>query len=138
MTGQVLRPPTWLRLLCAAPVAALAGGLVAGGIDEGGWLLGACCTGAVALVGVGVRSWQLRVEVDHELTVVNWSRTLRIPWPEVKRFGHDGGVWVRRRSGRRHDVGAFPAVTGALRSVDRRHREVAAALEEIRERRRCR
>ena len=136
MTVRVLRPPSWLRLLCAAPMTVLSGVLVAGGIDEGGWLLGVCLAGAGAVLLVGARSWLLRVEVGHEVTIVNWLRTLHVPWSDVERFGYDSGLWVRRRSGRQHDIAAFPAVPGALPSADRRGRTAAAELEAIRKRRR--
>jgi hypothetical protein len=131
----VLRPPRWQRLVGSVAIASLAALLVAGEIEEGGWFLGVCLVGASAVVAVAVRNWLLRVVVGDELTVVNWSRTLHIPWSEVERFGYDSGLWLRRRSGRQHSIAAFAAVTGALPGVDRRGREAAVRLEAERRRR---
>ena len=114
-------------------MAGLAAVLVVGGFDEGGWALGACLAAAVLVGGVAVRNWLLRVELDHEVTVVNWLRTVRIPWSDIERFRYDSGLWVRRRSGRQDPIAAFPAVLGALDSADRRGRAAAAELEAIRQ-----
>ena len=133
---HVFRLPLWLRLLCAVPFGWLAGGLVVGGLEEGGWLLVLCLAGASATVALTVRSWLVRVDVaGHEVTIVNLFRTLHVPWAEVTRFGYDQGLWVRRRSGRQHAISAFPGTPGQLSSATRRGEAVAQQLETIRTRR---
>ena len=134
----MLRQPLWVRGVSTVALAGLAGVLVVGGIDEGGWLLVLCLAGASAVVAVTVRNWLLRIEAGKGVTVVNWFATLHVPWAEVERFGYDvgDGLWVRPRSGRQHSIAAFAAVTGALAGAERRGRAAAAELEAIRKKRR--
>jgi len=134
----VLRPPLWLRLLGAASFVFAAGVLVVGGLEEGGWLLVLCLIGAAAVVALTVRNWLLRVEAGQEVVIVNLFSTVRLPWAQVAYFGYDSGLWVRRRTGRQHDITAFGRALGALPSAERRGRAATAELEAICTRRRRR
>jgi len=135
VTGvRVFRQPFWLRLL--AGFTGLAVVLAAGGIDSGGWLAVLGPLGGAVAIALAVRNWHLRVEVGSDLRLVNTLRTVRIPWPEVKRFGYDRGLWVQVVDGRQLDVSAFSQAPGQLSSATRRGEAVARELERIRKRRR--
>lgn len=127
------RWPLWQRLLCAVVPLGSAVVLVVAGLASGGWTAAWSVLGAVALVGLVVRSWQLRVETGPGVVVVNWVRTHRLAWREVKRFSADGGgVRVELRDGRTLGVAVFPAPAGAFGGVERRNQRAAEQLERAR------
>jgi hypothetical protein len=132
-----LRPPVGQRVLTAAAGIALVAVLVVGGLDEGGWVLGVALLGAALAAAVFWRADRLRVELSVDVVVlVNFWRTVALPWGDVERFGYDSGAWVRTRTGRDHPITAFSAPPGALASVERRNEAAVRAMERIRKRRR--
>ena len=134
---RVLRQPLMVRLMNVLAAAGCAVLLLLYGLAEGGALALLAVPSAALAVAGGVRAWQLRIEVaDGEVRLVNWLRVVRVPWTEVERFGFDGSVWVRRRDMRQHTASAFASVTGALPSTRGPARRAAAALEDMRKKRR--
>ncbi|GLW35069.1 hypothetical protein Areg01_80050 [Actinoplanes regularis] len=112
----------------------------AGGVDEGGWLLPVCFAGAaVGMVGAA-RSLALRIEVHpDELVMVNWFRTVHLPWTRIARCGCDeDGLWVRQNDDGliRSAPFQYPSVTFGF--VRRPAETAAARLEKIRRKRRRR
>jgi hypothetical protein len=130
------RQPLWLRVVVSLPLAAAAVYLVASGVATGG---GALVTGAIlaaVMVAVIVRSWQLKLALGDEVTVVNWRQTHRLTWTDVERFGYDrSGLWILRRNKQKVAVAAF-ALGRGLPSVRRHGGGVMEQLEEIRKERR--
>jgi hypothetical protein len=127
-----------VRLACSLPLVLLAGVLAAGGIDTGGvWaLLG--LAGAVLVLVIVWRSWQLRVDdLGDRVRIVNWTRTLEVPWDEIDRFEFDGGVSLRRRDLRTVPLSAFPYPSRDVFGIARgRNHAAFLALESIRKKRR--
>ena len=110
--------------------------LVVGGLADGGWVLAAALPGAVLVTAVFWRTDRLRVELAADgVVVVNFWRTVALPWAEVERFGYDSGAWVRTRAGQDHPITAFSPPPGALASVDRRNQAAVRAMERVRKRR---
>lgn len=112
--------------------------LLAAAVEEGGWTRLAASSGAAVTFAAATRSVFLRVEVHPQhIVLVNWLRAVRLPWPEIDRFGHDyQGLWVRRRDGTELRASAFQHGLTAL-GFSRRPTAVAVTrLEEIRRRRR--
>ena len=134
----ILQPPTWQRLMVGAIGVALAGGLVVGGVDDGGWILPAALVGSVLVLAGTWRNDRMRVELGREVVVVNFLRTLVLPWAEVARFGYDGEAWVRRRDGRQYGITVFSPAAGTLPFVERSCRQAVATMEAHRKRRRRR
>ena len=133
----VLRPPLWQRLM--PTVALLVLSVMAGGagVDLGGWLLPAAVGAASLGMGLAVRSVMLRVEARADgLVLVNWFRTVHLPWGEVARCGSDeDGLWVRRRDGSELRASSFQHGHTAI-VIARAPAEAAAArLENMRKRR---
>ena len=98
-----------VRVACSVPLVLLAGVLAVGGIDTGGvWgPLGA--VGAVFVLVIAWRSWQLRVDdLGDGVRIVNWTLTVEVPWDEIDRFEFDGRVSLRRRDLRTVPLSAFP------------------------------
>jgi hypothetical protein len=117
----------------------LALGLLVGGIDEGGLLLPASVAGAVAVLGLFWRWDRMRVELGTDaVVVVNFWRTVVLPWAEVARFGYDVAAWVERRDGRRLGITPFSPSPEFLPFVERRNREAVRAMDKVRQRRRRR
>jgi hypothetical protein len=109
--------------------------LVVGGVDEGGWLLPSRVLGA-ALVVVG--TWLndlVRVELGPDVVVVNFWRTLVLPWRDIDRFQYHGGAEVELRDQRRHTITAFSPPPGSLASAERRCQQAVRMMEEIRKHR---
>ena len=132
-----LRPPVGQRLLSAAAGIGLVAVLVVGGFAEGGWVLGVALLGAALGTAAFWRTDRLRVELAADgVVVVNFWRTVALPWQEVERFGYDSGAWVRTRAGRDHPITAFSPPPGALASVERRNQAAVRAMERVRKRRR--
>ena len=131
----VLRPPPWFRVVVGAIGTVFAAVLVVGGIDEGGRLLPRCVLGSALVLAGTWRHDRMRVELGRDVVVVNFFRTLVLPWPEVGWFGYDGEAWIRRRDGRQHAITVFSPPTGALASAERRCREAVGTMEAIRRRR---
>lgn len=137
MTKRVIQLPRWYRIMCSVPTLGLVPLCVLGGLADGGWVLVLGVAGAVAVVAVVWRNWRLRVELDTEVTVVNWLRTVRVPWSEVARFGCDyGSCWLRRRDGREHSLSAFSITGTAPAFIRRLADEAVAQLESARKKRR--
>ena len=136
VAATVFRPPVWQRLVCSLPLLAAAVLLVIGGISDGGWTLLAAALGAVAVLGFLWRAWLLRIDLGQDITVVNLTRTIHIPWSELARFRYDGGVRVQRKDGREHGVTAFTSTSGAIRFGPDPFRQVWVDLEKARKRRR--
>ena len=132
----ILRPPAWQRLIIGALGVALAGGLAVGGVDDGGWILPACLAGSVLVLAGTWRNDRMRVELGRAVVVVNFFRTLVVPWSEIDRFGYDGEAWVRRRDGRQHEISVFTPPTGSLSFVERRCQDAVRTMEAHRKRRR--
>lgn len=117
----------------------LALGLLVGGIDEGGPILPASVAGAVAVLALFWRWDRMRVELGGDaVVVVNFWRTVVVPWAEIARFGYDAGAWVEQRDGRRLGITPFSPSPGVLPVVERRNREAVSAMEQVRQRRRRR
>jgi hypothetical protein len=132
-----LRPPAGQRVLTAATGIALVAVLVLGGFDDGGWVLGAALLAAALGTAVFWHADRLRVELAADaVVVVNFWRTVALPWGEVERFGYDSGAWVRTRAGRDLPLTAFCPPPGALASVERRNRAAVRTMERVRKRRR--
>jgi hypothetical protein len=135
----VLRPPVWQRVISAVALAATAAVLVLGGLGEGGWILPPALVGAAVMLAVTVRSWLLRVELDADsLVLVNWLRTVRLPWAEVVRCGQDAeGIWVRRHDGHQLRVSAFqqsarrafnPPLTDTVNRIEKYRKKRRSAI----------
>jgi hypothetical protein len=133
---ETFRPPLWQRLVCTVPVVGQAILFGFAAPSEQGVVRPLCLLGVLAAVAVSWRGWLLRVELGEDVTVVNWIRTVRIPWAEVERFGYDLGVWVRRRDGRQYAIAALTLDPRALPFVRRRVARTARQLETGRRRRR--
>ncbi|XVU29911.1 PH domain-containing protein [Actinoplanes sp. CA-054009] len=133
----ILRPPLWQRALPVVGLLCLAALVVGAGVDLGGWVaaFGAAVV-PVAVAGM-VRGWALRVEAgEGGLVLVNWGRTVRVPWVEVARVGHDSdGVYLRRRDGREVRASAFQHGSRAFGFAREPARVAARRLEELRRRR---
>ena len=125
-------PPAWLRLLSNLPLLLGIGVLLSGGVNSGGETLilgGLFSAGMLVIVA---RSFLLRVTAGEDVEIVNWRQTERYPWSDVTRFEYDrAGLWVVRRSGERVAVKAF-SFGRALPPVQRRGKDVAEKLEELR------
>jgi hypothetical protein len=133
----LLRPPVGQRVLTAAAGIVLVAVLVIGGVDDGGWVFWAALLGAALVTAVFWRADRLRVELAADaVVVVNFWRTVALPWVEVERFGYDSGAWIRTRTGREHPITAFSPPPGALRAVERRNRAAVQTMERIRKGRR--
>ncbi|WJK40656.1 PH domain-containing protein [Solwaraspora sp. WMMA2056] len=104
-----LYPPVWQRLMWFLALSAASACLLAAAVDEEGWTVLAASSGAAVTFAAAARSVFLRVEAHPEYVVlVNWLRAVRLPWPEIDRFGHDDeGLWVRRRDGTELRASAF-------------------------------
>ena len=131
--------PTSVRVLCSLALGWVASGLVTVGLADSGPARYASLAAGCAVLALVARFWRLRVVLGQEsVEVVNWLRTLRIPWSEVESFGMDpdGNAWVRRSDMRRHGISAFGA---ALRDpfglTRRRNAEVVDRLERARKKR---
>ena len=110
--------------------------LVVGGTEEGSWALPVCVAGAALILAVAGRNDRLRVELrPQDVVVVNFWRTLRIPWQQVEGFGYDSGSWVRTTEGRQHTITAFAPPPGALPSAERWARRAVQEMERARRRR---
>jgi hypothetical protein len=132
----VLRPPFWQRVVVTAVGTVLATLLVVGGMDDGGWMLPACLFGSAVTLAGTWRQDRIRVELGQGVVVVNFWRTLVLPWAEIERFGYDSGAWVRRRDRRQHAITAFSPPAGSLPFVERAARQAVQAMEDARKRRR--
>ena len=130
-----LRPPPWFRGMVSGLGVAFAALLVVGGIDEGGWLPPVCLLGSALVLAGTWRHDLMRVELGRDVVVVNFWRTLVLPWSEIDRFGYDGGAWIRRRDARQHEITAFSPPPGSLASAEKRCRQAVGKMEEVRERR---
>jgi hypothetical protein len=117
-----------LGLACAAA-------LVVGGVDEGGWLLPVCLLGAALVLAGTWRNDLMRVQLGRDVVVVNFWRTLVLPWSEIDRFGYDGAAWIRCRDARHHEITVFSPPSGSLASVARRCEQAVRTMEGIRKRR---
>ncbi|MFN8074817.1 MAG: PH domain-containing protein [Kineosporiaceae bacterium] len=130
----VLRPPAWQRVL--NPLAALVPGSM--GVTwcaiTGGWWWAAAVPLAAAVVVLAWRFWTSRVEVHaDELALVNWFRTLRLPWDQVARVDTTSdGVCVLLRDGRFFSVSAFQHGHEALGFARAPARQAARRLDDIR------
>lgn len=130
----VLRPPLWQRLL--NPLAALLPGTLGVtwcAVTGGAWWAAAVPL-ALAAGWLSWRLWAARVEVHpDELVLVNWFRTLRLPWGQVRKVDTDAdGVCVALRDGRIVSVSAFQHGHEALGFARTPARRVAARLDAIR------
>jgi hypothetical protein len=127
-----------VRVACSVPLVLLAGVLAVGGIDTGGvWgPLGA--VGAVFVLVIAWRSWQLRVDdLGDGVRIVNWTLTVEVPWDEIDPFEFDGRVSLRRRDLRTVPLSAFPFPSRDVFGIARRRNHAAfLALESIRKKRR--
>lgn len=134
----VLRSVTWQRVLAPAVLVAFTVLALPSALPAGGGWLGLPILAGGAGVALAVRCWTLRVEIGPaQLLLVNWFRTVRLPWGEVVACGHDDtGIWVRRTDGTEVRASAFEHGRRAL-SVARRPAEAAAARIDIM-RTRCR
>jgi len=125
-------------VVCSVPLVFFAGVLAVGGIDTGGvWaLLG--LAGAVLVLLIIWRSWQLRVvDLGDVVRIVNWNLTLEVPWDEIDRFEFDGGVSLRRRDLCLVALSAFPYPYRDVFGIARGRNQAAfLALESIRKKRR--
>lgn len=132
----VLRAPGWQRALPAAAFLMGAGVSLAGIGDAGPWWP-ACLAAAMTAAAGGMRALRLRIEVRPDgLVLVNWVRTVRVPWPEIARIGHDDdGLWVRRRDGTEVRASAFQHGSRAFGFAREPARAAAARLERLRGRR---
>jgi hypothetical protein len=134
----VLRPPVWYRIVTLVVLIATAGVLGVGGAVEGGWVLPVAFLGAVLALAAGVRYWILRVELHLDsLVVINWLRTVRLPWTAVARCGHDfQGVWIRLDDGHLLRVWAFQHGSRALLVFHGPAIDAATRIEKYRKKRR--
>jgi hypothetical protein len=114
---------------------ALATVVVVGGIDEGGWALPACLVGGFVVLAGTWRHDRMRVQLGREVVVVNFWRTVVLPWAEIERFGYDVAAWVERRDGRRQGITPFSPAPGVLPFVERRCREAVLTMEARRKQR---
>jgi hypothetical protein len=130
------RQPVWLRVVVSLPLVAGAVYLVLSGVATGG---GSLVTGviiALIMVAVIVRSWQLKLALGDDVTVVNWRQTHHFTWTDVEKFGYDrSGLWILRRNKQKVAVAAF-ALGRGLPSVRRHGNGVMQHLEEVRRERR--
>lgn len=82
--------------------------LVVSGAVAGGAALVTGVLIAALMLAVIVRSWQLKLAVGEDVTVVNWRRTVHLPWSDVTRFGYDrSGLWILRSNQQKVAVAAF-------------------------------
>jgi Bacterial PH domain len=92
------------------------------------WTTVSATPATIGFLFVAVRLWFLRVEAHpRDLVLVNWIRTVRVPWRAVDGFRHDDrGIWVRRTDGADVRMSAFdhfwegpgPWRKRAMRSVE--------------------
>ena len=124
-------------MACSVPLVLLAGVLAVGGIETDGALGLLGSVGAVLVLVIVWRSWQLRVDaLSDGVRIVNWTLTLEVPWDEIDRFEFDGGVSLRRRDLRSMSMSAFPFPSRDVFSIARRRNQAAfLALESIRRKR---
>jgi len=133
----VHRPPLWQRLSCTAVPVFVILPLIAQAWTDGGWPLAWTVLGTVVLVALLVHSWQLRVVTGPGVVVVNWFRTHRLDWREVKRFtAESGGVEVELVDGRSIGVAVFATTVGASSWLVRRNERAAEQLQRARRRHR--
>ncbi|GIE85857.1 hypothetical protein Are01nite_23370 [Actinoplanes regularis] len=110
----------------------------AGGVDQGGWVLPVGFAGAaIGMVGAA-RSLMLRIEVSPDgLVLVNWFRTVHLPWAQITRCGCDSdGLWVQLIDGGLVVSSPFQHGSQALGFARRPAETAAARLEKIRRKRR--
>lgn len=135
---ETFQPSVFVRVACSVPLLLLSAGLVWGGATTGGvvaWLAWAGAAGVLVLIG---RGWLLRVDdLGDRIRVVNWTRTVEVPWYDVDRFEFDGAVGVRRTNLTAVPFSAFPDVSRDIFGIAERRNEAAfRALEATRKRRR--
>ncbi len=136
----VLRPPLWQRVMPTVALLVLAVMAFGAGIEQGGWWLPAGFAAAVlGLVGAA-RSVTLRVEArPDDVMLVNWLRTVHLPWSEVARCDYDGdGLWIRCNDGSELRSSPFQHGHTALAFARTPAKEAAVTLENIRKRSRRR
>ncbi|MFC6007780.1 PH domain-containing protein [Angustibacter luteus] len=134
---RVIRPPLWQRLIQLLALLGFGVLLLAVALSRDTPARYLAEIGAAACFFAAARGWTLRVVVGQEhVFLVNWFRTVAIPWREIQRFGYDGTVWVRCRDSRTHTVSAFSDSGRALAYARRPGRLAAAELEQIRKQRR--
>ncbi|MEV6487130.1 PH domain-containing protein [Actinoplanes sp. NPDC051633] len=130
----VMRAPMMRRVFHA--VVSLLGSI--GGafwITPVSWTTVSATIATIGFLAVAVRLWFLRVEVHPgDLVLVNWIRTVRVPWRTVDGFRHnDRGIWVRRTDGADVRMSAFDHFwQGPNPWRERTMRSVEAQLEDAR------
>lgn len=130
------RQPVWLRVVVSLPLVGAAVYLVASGAVVGGPALVTGSVLAVLMVAVIVRSWQLKLALGDDVTVVNWRRTHNLAWSDIERFGYDrSGLWIMRKNKQKVAVAAF-ALGRGLPKVRLHGQGVMEHLEEVRRDRR--
>lgn len=131
--GTVMRAPLVRRVVYS--VGSLVASVISALLLFGdGWLAVPTAVFGVVLLAAVVRVWFLRVEIHpDELVLVNWFRTVRVPWSAVEEFRHDHrSISVRLTDGAEFPMTAFtyysdqvlPGRGRKLRSV-RDHLEAA-------------
>ena len=132
--------PLRVRVLCSLALLWVASGFVVLGLADSGWVRYGGVAAGCALAALVARFWRLRVVLgDEAIDIVNWLRTVRIPWSQVERFGLDvdGGAWVRRRDMRHHGISAFGAARSDPFGIIRRgNTQAVERLEAARKKRR--
>ena len=122
------------------PLLLFAAVLVWGGATSVGFIRWLAWAATMAVLAVMGRGWVIRVE-DHDdgIRVVNWTRTMEVPWSELDRFESQGGIAARRTNLTSLPLSAFPSLPRDIFGIAERRNETAfRALEASRKRHRQR
>lgn len=130
------RQPLWVRVAVSVPLVAGAVYLVVSGALAGGAALITGVAIAAVMLAVIVRSWQLKLALGDDVTVVNWRHTHHLTWTDVDRFGYDrSGLWIMRSNKQKVAVAAF-ALGRGMPKMRLHGAAVKDQLEEVRKQRR--
>jgi hypothetical protein len=126
----VLRAPLRLRLPNVLGFLALAVVSLGGHLQEEGPLSLLALAGSGLCVAAAARAWLIRIEMyDDRLVLVNWTRTVAIPWTEVaKSWADEKCLHIRTTDYDDYKVAAFRYDNGLYRGIRREAGQVAVRI----------